>query len=302
MPRRMTVLEVALFELNDHIVEQILFAMEDQENVSVLDIETGEVLPAQEGERFIDPPSWSSREGYRLMEDFLLSIRQPSARRDLGAALGRGRGVFKAFKAALAAYPELERSFHDFKLRAMRRAIVAWYEDLREAHGLERLGPEPDETDDLLASDLEIRTASLAQAEGLLRILVDEAESESLEYLPAVLAGYEFDRLREEMRLREEGLCALVDDGEGGAIGAALAFRLVGAEHSIGRIVFVFVQKEFRRMGLGTAMLGALAEAFQAEGTLTVILDSAIVPYDFAAALERLGYRPYGARALHRVE
>ena len=37
-----------MFELSDQIVEQILFAMEDQENASVVDIETGEVLPAQE--------------------------------------------------------------------------------------------------------------------------------------------------------------------------------------------------------------------------------------------------------------
>ncbi|HUW39898.1 MAG TPA: GNAT family N-acetyltransferase [Rectinemataceae bacterium] len=291
-----------MFELRDTIVEQILFAMEDQENASVIDIDSGEVLPFQDGENYVPPPSWSSREGFRLMEDFLASVRQPSARRDLGAALARGRGVFKAFKAALAEYPDLERSFRDFKLRAMRRTIATWYDDLREVRGLERLGPEPEETYELIVSDLDIRLEPLAQAKAFLPSLFDEAESESLDYLPSVVAGFEFDRLRDEMDLGHEGLCALADDGEGGAIGAALAYRIVGAERSIGRIVFLFVRKEFRRMGLGKAMLGVLTDGFRAEGTHTLILDSALVPYDFATGLERLGYRPYGARALHQFE
>ncbi len=276
--------------------------MEDQENATVVDLDSGEVLPFQEGAKFASPPSWSSREGFRLMEDFLASIRQPSARRDLGAALARGRGVFKAFKAALADYPDIERSFRDFKIRAMRHTIRLWYDDLREVRGLERLGPEPEETDELIVSDLEVRLESLTQAKELLLSLFDEAESESLEYLPSVVAGFEFDRLRDEMDLGQEGLCALADDGEGGAIGAALAFRIVGPERSIGRIVFLFVRKEFRQMGLGKAMLGVLTDGFRAEGTHALILDSALVPYDFAASLERLGYRPYGARALHHFE
>ena len=97
-------------------------------------------------------------------------------------------------------------------------------------------------------------------------------------------------------------MCALIEDGEGGAIGTALAFRIVEAERSFGRIVFVFVRQEFRRMGLGKALLGILAEGFRSEGTLTLILDSAIVPSDFAEGLERLGYKPYGARALRQFE
>ena len=43
--------------------------------------------------------------------------------------------MFKAFKAVLAENEELERAFRDFKIRAMRRTIAIWYDDLREARG-----------------------------------------------------------------------------------------------------------------------------------------------------------------------
>ena len=204
-----------MFELSDQIVEQILFAMEDQENASVVDIETGEVLPAQEGTEFVSPPSWSSREGFRLMEDFLAMVRQPSARRDLGEALARGRGVFKAFKAALLAHPDVERAFRDFKTRAMRRNIVGWYEDLREARGLERLGPEPEDTDDLIASDLQLHLVSYRRRPAaMVHSLIDEAEAEPMEYLPSVVTRFEFDQITQRSGCRRRRLVR-VDRGRG---------------------------------------------------------------------------------------
>jgi hypothetical protein len=72
--------EEAVFDLSDKIIEQIVFAMEDQERKTVVDLETGEVLPAsgRKDGHYADPPSWSSRDGFKLMEDFLSSVRQPS--------------------------------------------------------------------------------------------------------------------------------------------------------------------------------------------------------------------------------
>jgi GNAT superfamily N-acetyltransferase len=295
--------EGKVFLLNDGVVEQVVFAMEDQDAKAVVDLETGEVLPAEghSGERYVIAPTWSSREGFRLMEDFLATVRLPSARRELGIALGRGRGVFKAFKAVLAAYPELERAFREFKLRAMRRSISIWYDDLREAKGLERLGPEPDETDDLIVSDLDILVLSLADAGHLLEPLVAEAEEEALDFLPAAIAAFECSRLRSELASAKEGLCAYVDDGEGGAIGAAVAVLVDSGEQGIGRIVFLGVREEFRRMGLGRALLGALGARLKSEGDRFLILDCALLPEDFAERLSMYGYRSYGARALSRL-
>jgi ribosomal protein S18 acetylase RimI-like enzyme len=293
-----------VFELSEKTVEQIVFAMEDQEHATVVDLETGEVLPAEglSGELYAKAPTWSSKEGFKLMEDFLASVRQPSARRELSAALGRGRGVFKAFKAVLAEHQELERAFRDFKIRAMRLTIANWFDDLREAKGLERLGPEPEEVDELLSSDLDIRILALSDARALLAPLLDEAEEESLECLPGPAAAFEMSSLRSEIAEASDGLCAVADDGEGGALGFALGLRAVVEERGFGRIVFLRVKREFRRMGLATALLGALTRGFEGEGINLVILDSALLPSEFGGSLSSLGFMGYGLRALSRQD
>jgi ribosomal protein S18 acetylase RimI-like enzyme len=293
-----------VFELSEKAVEQIVFAMEDQERASVVDLESGEVLPAAglAGERYAKPPVWSSREGFKLMEEFLAAVRQPSARRELSAALSRGRGVFKAFKAVLAERQELERAFRDFKIRAMRRTIACWYDDLREARGLERLGPEPEDTDELLLSDLEIRIVGLAKSRGLLAPLLDEAEEESIEALPGPVATFEVGRLRSEIAASDDALCAVADDGEGGALGVALGFRTLVGERGFGRVVFLMVKREFRRMGLGTALLGALTKAFESEGLHLVMLDSAFLPAELGKSLAALGFVSFGLRSLTRQD
>ena len=293
-----------VFELGEKVVEQIVFAMEDQELDSVVDLETGEVLPAaaHSSEGYAKPPVWSSREGFKLMEDFLASVRQPSARRELSAALGRGRGVFKAFKAVLAENEELERAFRDFKIRAMRRTIAIWYDDLREAQGLERLGPEPEETSELVLSDLEIELLDLDAARSYIMDLIAIAEDESVEFLPGPIAAFELRALRGEIESSTDALCAVACDGEGGALGVALGFREVTGDRGFGRIVFLWVKHDFRRMGLGTTLLGSLAKAFAAEGLGLVSLDSALLPPELGHSLESLGFKTYGLRALSRQD
>ena len=293
-----------MFELNEKAVEQIVFAMEDQERASLVDLESGEVLPAAglSGRGYAKPPTWSSREGFKLMEEFLASVRQPSARRELSAALARGRGVFKAFKAALAEHEDLERAFRDYKIRAMRRTIAIWHDDLREARGLERLGPEPEDTDELLASDLDIRILRLEPARDLLASMIAEAEEESIENLPGPVAAFEIARLRADIAAAADALCAIADDGEGGALGVALGFRTVIGDRGFGRISFLMVKREFRRMGLGTTLLGALTKAFEDEGINLVMLDSALLPPELGRSLAALGFVSYGLRALTRQD
>jgi GNAT superfamily N-acetyltransferase len=210
--------------------------------------------------------------------------------------------VFKAFKAVLAEHEELERAFRDFKIRAMRRTIAIWYDDLREARGLERLGPEPEDTDELVLSDLEIDLISLAEAMSLVMPLVDEAEDESAEYLPSPIAAYEIGRLRSELSEGADALCAVAGDGEGGALGAAIGFRTVAGDRGFGRIAFLMVKRDFRRMGLGSTLLGALAKAFGEEGMSLVALDSIFLPQEFGKSLEALGFKPYGLRSLRQQD
>jgi ribosomal protein S18 acetylase RimI-like enzyme len=210
--------------------------------------------------------------------------------------------VFKAFKAVLAEHEELERAFRDFKIRAMRRTIAIWHDDLREARGLERLGPEPEDTDELVLSDLEIDILDITEARDLVLSLIAEAEDESAEYLPGPIAAYEIGRLRSELDGSPDAMCAIAGDGEGGALGAALGFRTVVGDRGFGRIAFLMVKRDFRRMGLGSTLLGALAKAFAEEGMSLVALDSALLPQDFGQSLEALGFKSYGLRTLSQQD
>jgi len=62
------------------------------------------------------------------------------------------------------------------------------------------------------------------------------------------------------------------------------------------------VKQEFRRMGLGTALLGALTKAFEDEGINLVMLDSALLPPELGQSLATLGFVSFGLRALTRQD
>ena len=291
-----------MFELDDATIDAIVFAMEDQDCRRVIDLESGKVLSQEEAGGLADsspPPPWSSREGYHLMEEFVRTIRSPGARHDLAAALNRGRGVFKAFKAALAEYPEVERAFHDHKIRVMRSAIRAWYDDLREAKGLERLGSEPEENEELIEGELGIRLGPASEARPFIFELCQAATDEALELLPEVLAEYEGARLEEALE-GEDWIGAWIDDGEGGAIAGAAARRIHGEGRSLGSIFFVYVNPDFRRSGFGRSLVSSLVSSFRAEGMDLILLESAFLPRDFSDSLEASGLNPYGTRGFFR--
>lgn len=288
-----------MFELNDAAIEAIIFAMEDQEGKRRINLANGTVVIPEEGEcppELLPPPQWSSRDGFHLMEEFLKTVRNPSARHELGAALGRGRGVFKAFKEALVAFPDVERAFHDFKLKALRGVIRSWYDELRESQGLSRLGAEPEDTEDLVASDFGIE---LGQGPKLLRLVLDlvgAAEEEARDVLPVVVAASEAESLRTRLSESSDWICAYIPDGEGGAIAAAAALRERAGGRAYGRAVFLHVLPDFRRAGMGKALLAALLKLFAAEGHQLLVLDSAFLPQGFTDRLPSLGLSSFGCR------
>jgi len=161
------------FELTDALVDELVFAMEDQEHDFVLDAVRGIVVDrdseeeyesddediADDDGRYVAVPDWSSADGFRLMERFAASLHNPIVREELTRALDRGRGVFRAFKNTLTNHPEVEKLWFAFKTREMRREVLNWYNALREEWGLERLGEEPEETEDLVLEDFRFRPA-----------------------------------------------------------------------------------------------------------------------------------------------
>jgi len=157
------------FSLNSELVEQIIFAMEDQQNEYYVHRVSGELLREDEIEEeetqeeaedpFVPIPEWRPVDGFLMMEKFVARLRNPLLRDQLKDALSSGRGVFRKFKDILKTSPEIERLWFIFKERELRRVVWQWYNDNRELAGLERLEEEPAQEEgleDLLASDFAI--------------------------------------------------------------------------------------------------------------------------------------------------
>ncbi|MFZ2636841.1 MAG: GNAT family N-acetyltransferase [Rectinemataceae bacterium] len=246
-------------------------------------------------ENLSKPPAWNSRDGFRLMEQFLAGVRNPALRRELGAALVRGKGVFKAFKEALAAWPEAEKAFRDFKTKAMRIRIDTWMDDWREAEGFERLNPPPEDNSDLTVSEFDVNLATLSHAPPGLADMVAEASLEALDLLPAASVR-ETESLNAILRNAAAGHCAFVEDEEGGLLAASFGVYEESAGRAYGRIRFLYAKPGFRRMGLGESLLNALRGAFLENGIRHVVIDSVFVPPEYAETLAVRGYRHLGVR------
>lgn len=299
-----------MFELDDKVVESVIFAMENQGAVSYIDMETG-ILSSRidEGSEAGEPgedspdlepiPTWTSQDGFRLMEQFAQTIGHPVVRADLLAALSRGRGVFRAFKDALDAHPEAERKWYEYKARAMKARIVQWYEDLRDVRGLERLGLEPEDTDDLLLSDFRILRYGAESWEEF-RSLVRAGREDSLARFPGALVEHVFSGLDRELKGPSSSDFRLysAECEPGARAGMALIRTFRSGEGAFAALVFLYVDPERRRIGLGRALIERAREDVFREGIRHFVVDMPFLWPEFGVSLETLGYSPFGTRWL----
>ena len=307
-----------MFELKDSLVDEIIFGMENQNAETYVDLETGELIEVPLDEfgdghdsggfdgdlsASAQVPEWTSQDGFKLMDDFARTVHDAVVRGELVAALARGRGVFRAFKNALDPRPELVKRWYDFKQKAMRRVIVAWYDALREVNGLERLGPEPEERDDLLSEDFELRGGGRDLWLDVVPVF-RESLAEALERFPEALVEYEFTRLEREIAdAPVEGLRVLVAEAVPGEIaGVVVARTLFVADRSFGKVVYLYVKPERRRLGLGRRLIEAAREGLAAESVHHLIVDMPFLGEEFGSSLGAVGYRAFGARWIKAAE
>jgi ribosomal protein S18 acetylase RimI-like enzyme len=301
--------ERLMFDLDDAICDEIIFAMENQEIDFMISFETGAIAvfnedapdngfdSLEQGDDLLAPPQWTSANGYALMESFSAGVADPVVRSALFLALGRGRGVFKAFKKTLEAHEGIERRWLEYKRASMAKFIAAWYDEARVARGLERLGPEPDDSDDLLLDDFSFRIAgseAWQDCQELFRRGLDEA----LSTYPEPLVEYEYTAIQREIEEGgKEGLVLVIAEALGGAIaGIAAARKVFVADSSFGKLVYLYVAPEQRRLGLGRRLAEAGRERLAKEGIPRFIVDMAFVPEGFGRSMKAFGYEAFGTR------
>ncbi|MDR2101387.1 MAG: GNAT family N-acetyltransferase [Treponema sp.] len=289
------------FELTEALMDDILFSMEDQGDDFFVDTQEGIVTgmtdfefeqdpgegPKEGGsnDRYISLPQWDSSDGYRLMERFAAGFRNPLLRDELTAALNRGKGVFRAFKNILSQHPEAEKVWFVFKEREMKKEILDWYNALREEWGLERIGREPEETDDLVLEDFRFRKAleqDAAPAGELHRLCLEE-EKESFP------GG---SRIHEVPRIFPEDLTLIAETGGGDFV----AYISASQDESVLRITALEVKREYRGLGIGEALLSHLLEEIDPLIHSQVLIDLPAGAEGFSRVLLRASFKPYATR------
>jgi ribosomal protein S18 acetylase RimI-like enzyme len=283
------------FEMNEVLVDTILFSMEDQNNEFLLDTEQAVLVPVLEikpdtaagsGERYIELPNWGPSEGFQLMERFVAGLRNPVVREELSAALNQGKGVFRAFKKVLAEYPETGKIWFRFKEKEMKKEILRWYNALREIWGLELIGNEPEETADMVLEDFTFRETLDGDREAaakLHRVCGEEGPNNG-------------SRSNEEAQIFTEmnpwvfpGDICLVAESAGKDF-AAYVSAIYG--NSSLHIHALEVKPEYRGLGLGEALLAALLEKADFKKTPGVSIDLPAGLEAFSRVLLRESFKP----------
>jgi ribosomal protein S18 acetylase RimI-like enzyme len=274
------------FELTSALIDEILFFMEDQNGEFLLDTREGVVLntefdaPDDEGgdedeDRYISLPEWGPSDGFRLMERFAAGLRGTPVREELSAALDRGRGAFRAFKDTLARYPETEKLWYAFKDREMKRAVISWYNGLRESWGMELIGEEPEDIANLVLEDFRFRegTAADTAAAEELHCLCEESEQLAVSSEQWVFPGE---------------ICFVAETAGGEFAGYICAD---GSDDCL-RICAVEVRPEYRGLGLGKTLTGLLLEKADSRKISQITIDLPAGREYFSRARLREDFRP----------
>ncbi len=284
------------FALTDELIDQIIFAMEDQQHKILVNRHSGDLVHSEEvedPEQFTSIPEWRPIDGYNLMEKFITKLRNPIFRELLKEALSSGKGVFRNFKNTLKKSREVEKLWFTFKEREMKQVVVRWYNEQRELAGLEQIGEEPEETEDLLLSDFTIREGGEEHLEAMVNLdrrsfmeNYPDAEQDRIERC--------FNDMRKSLPgLGEpESLLFVAETPTGDFAGFVWGVEeedpLSG--NPVLRIVQLAVVEHHRGLGLGQLLIRRLTKEAYQQGYEKLTLELAAGSLVLAGFLQNLGF------------
>ncbi len=285
--------------LSDEFVYQIVFCMEDQSQLYLLDLQSG--LPVQKNllrgsdvhdrERFIDIPLWRPSDGFRVMEKFVASLRNPIYRQKLHDALARGKGVFREFKNVLKEEPAVERLWFYFKEREIKQQIYSWYEQQTEVLYLKSLGEPEENVTDLILSDFIISYDMKKWEDHIKEIGTNRLRIEfsSLGYPVSDLLAGEYEESWEQFD--QQWLMVFVESPSEEFAGFIGAKPMSIDEHSLIYMVrHLYVEPRFRGLGIFKLLADTLCKRAEQEGADRIIMELSGKAAVLSPALERRGF------------
>ncbi len=293
-----------LFDLTDVLVQQILFAMENQTVKSVVKADIPSVVPfagKPDEENTYALPEWTSSDGFNLLESFVSDLHSPIVKEELRQVLASGRGVFRNFKNVIKAYPSIEKKWHLYKNKKMRDVIYQWYNALRESLGLEALEKRiefADETDDLVLSDFIFQrydsSCDNVDVENCLRSVLTESlehsslsfsESPSLKEAIVEVNRYHFNFGNPD--LKSGFVCKTIFGDFSGCIIGIPFYR-----DSVKTVVVTafFVLQDYRGLGIGKELLEKYLSELKNNGVHWIIFTNMNVPNEMQLLLKNYNF------------
>lgn len=289
------------FELTDELVDSIISALENQEQQFAVDASSGVLVEINDVEvdedSFYMIPSWSSADGFNLMEQFVNSLHSPMARNDLLTVLRSGRGVFRGFKDVLKSYPEVEKKWHYFKNKQLITYVNQWYNSLRETWGLEKLDCEIEETEDLLRDDFTFLPYDHScDSEEVLESLDSVAKEYSKELPEEVgLALADLWKSKSEAGFGKNA-CGFVCRSYSKEFAGCAVFApcLTNAPNTV-LLTSFFVQKKYRGLGIGRELFQQALAELKNRHFKWVLIANTIIPESITPLLVRSGFKQIGS-------
>lgn len=292
-----------IFELTDSIAKEIAFYMENQESEFVFDTVSKKVLPlsavdeSSDEENICSLPSWSSKDGFILLERFADGVRSKKLRAELKAVLANGRGVFRNFKIVLRKNPEIERRFYQFKEKEVHLRLMEWYNALREAWGLEKLAEEADEPESLLHEDFTFRAYNPLKDGDCIARGADAVADEILEDNPG-----ELGKALAELWRRRFGafdaenaggfVCRTLSDDFAGCL---LFSECVSSTKKAVALAACFVAQNYRGLGIAKELFSLCFSELRIRGVQWFIIADSAIPQGMEPMLiDRFGCKNAG--------
>ena len=294
-----------VFSLDDKISEEILQALENQNEFFVLDAENIKLVSASiaraDDDRFYELPEWTSKNGFDLREDFVNQLNHPEAKRILKEVLHSGRGVFRNFKNELKQFPEIEKKWHVFKNNRMHAYIDEWYNRLREVWGLEKLDFVTEENDDLVHNDFSFKEYSSGDKELVLHFADKNGgfDCHWPEEIKDAAKELWFNQLKNDESENQTGfICSSLSDDFAGCI---LAAPVSERTQEVMILKCFFVLEKFRGLGIGSALLEMLLSRLKSLNKKWIILVNSIIPEELEPMLLRSGFEKTGSGYAARI-
>lgn len=244
------------FELTSELMEQVIFAMENQKEIFLLDSELPTIVPSENKDKikgkYYELPLWEPSDGYRLMEQFVLSLRNPVYREHLSSILHCGSGVFRKYKDALNQRPDIERLWFSFKEKEMKNRVTDWYNALRLEWGLDNLNMEYNGDYSPVLTDFSIKEEDGSHLE-IINSYDKEAYRELYSSYPEDYINDLFRRFRDGFvpEISDESSIYYAESPDGELVGFIwITSEILEQGTSLGRIRQIYIKPEYRGLGL----------------------------------------------------